>query len=429
MLPAIFAILYASGYVSQFIYNYQTWQATGAQMGDGTAPQFPSPNVLECLKAAFHLPYGFYGFLFVVVVIAVLVLFVMRSGRGDRGAKDNERNLTYSDTGTYGTAAFMSKKDAKKVLDFDSVKRNEGIILGQLNGETIFLPADTRMNRNIAVYGASGSMKSRAFCRNAILQAARRNESLVITDPKSELYEDMSQYLKERGYTVRVFNTVSPENSDSWSCLGEIEKDEIMAQIFSDVIIKSTSSGRGDHFWDNSELNLLKALALYVQLEFPNGSMRDLYSLIAMDCEAETALNTMFATLPPGHPAKAPYNIFRQAADTVRGGIIIGLGSRLQIFQNKPICDITSYNEIDLELPGKEKCAYFVITSDQDSTFDFLTSLFFSFMFIKLVRYADKHCESGKLPVFVNVIADEFTNIHIEDITKKYQQSAPETSD
>ena len=419
MLPGIFAILYSTGYMSQFFYNYQVWQAAGGQMGDRTSPLLPSANVLDCIKAAFHMPYGLHGFIFCLVVIVLLVFMVMQSGRSDRGAKDNERNLIYSDKATYGTAAFLSKKEASKVLNFDNVKQNDGIILGKLDGDTVLLPVDTMMNRNIAVYGASGSMKSRAFCRNAILQAARRNESLVITDPKSELYEDTAEYLRERGYTVRVFNTISPENSDSWACLAEIEKDEIMAQVFSDVIIKSTSSGRGDHFWDNSELNLLKALALYVQLELPQGSMKDLYSLLATDADAETTLETTFNMLLSGHQAKAPYNIFRQAAETVRGGIIIGLGSRLQVFQNKLICDITSHDEIDLELPGKEKCAYFVITSDQDSTFDFLTSLFFSFLFIKLVRYADKHCEGGKLPVYVNVIADEFTNIHVADITKK----------
>ena len=59
---------------------------------------------------------------------------------------------------------------------------------------------------------------------------------------------------------------------------------------------------------------------------------------------------------------------------------------------------ITTRDEIDLELPGQERCAYFLVTSDQDSTFDFLASLFLSFCFIKLVRYADKNCEGGKLP-------------------------------
>ena len=50
----------------------------------------------------------------------------------------------------------------------NDVKKHKGTILGKLNGKAVCLPKDTRMNRNIAVYGASGSMKSRAFARNMI---------------------------------------------------------------------------------------------------------------------------------------------------------------------------------------------------------------------------------------------------------------------
>ena len=93
--------------------------------------------------------------------------------------------------------------------------------------------------------------------------------------------------------------------------------------------------------------------------------------MIAASSEQE--LNALFGVLPVTHPPKAPYSIFKQASEGVRGGVIIGLGSRLQVFQNRDIRNITSYNEIDLELPGKQPCAYYCITSDQDSTFDFLS--------------------------------------------------------
>ena len=47
---------------------------------------------------------------------------------------------------------------------------------------------------------------------------------------------------------------------------------------------------------------------------------------------------------------------------------MLGLGTRLQILQNKMVQQITSHTDIDLSLPGNQKCAYFFITSDQDST-------------------------------------------------------------
>ena len=198
-------------------------------------------------------------------------------------------------------------------------------------------------------------------------------------------------YLENAGYIVKSFNLVNPENSDSWNCLGEIGGQETMAQVFADVIIQNTGSAKGDHFWDNAEMNLLKALILYVDQGFPPEAKNigQVYKLLTMSSEKE--LNSLFDLLPVSHPAKVPYCIYKQASDTVRSGVIIGLGSRLQVFQNKLIRQITSYDEINLTLPGKEKCAYFCITSDQDSTFDFLSSLFMTFVFIKLVRYADTY--------------------------------------
>lgn len=357
-----------------------------------------------------------------LLVFGLLIFIVIRMGWGNKGTYDKERNLTYSDKGTYGTSGFMDDVEMLQVLELVSdITKSRGVILGLLYGKAVCLPENTRMNRNVAVFGASGSMKSRAYARNVVFQCVARGESLIITDPKSELYGDLCNYLIANGYIVRVFNLINPENSDSWNCLAEIEGQEIMAQLFSDVIIKNTGSTKGDHFWDNAEMNLLKALVLYVDQGFPpeGKNIGQVYKLLTLNSEKE--LNSLFDMLPITHPAKAPYNIFKQASDTVRSGVIIGLGTRLQVFQNKLIRQITSYNEISLTQPGKEKCAYFCITSDQDSTFDFLSSLFMSFVFIKLVRYADKYGNSGKLPVPVHILADELANggCTIADLTKK----------
>ncbi len=336
---------------------------------------------------------------------------VMRIGYSDTGEYDKDRNFTYSAKGTYGTSGWMSRKEMAGVLELVAdLHQYQGIMLGMLERKAVCVPEKTRLNSNLAVYGASGSMKTRSFCMNRILQGVSRGESLVICDPKSELYEKSSEYLRDKGYTVRVFNLVSPENSDSWNCLCEVEGQELMAQLFVDVIIKNTTGGgKGDHFWDSAEMNLLKALVLYVDKGYPpeNRNMGQVYQLITLN--SETALNSLFEVLPINHPAKAPYSLFKQASDSVRSGVIIGLGSRLQVFQSELIKKITARDEIDLELPGQKPCAYFLVTSDQDSTFDFLASLFLSFVFIKLVRYADRNCEGGRLPVPVHVLGEELT--------------------
>lgn len=370
-----------------------------------------SPDFFTCLASVFRPPYGVYGVLICIGLLAVLLLMVMRMGYSDTGEYDTDRNFIYSAKGTYGTSGWMSRKEMAGVLDLvPDLRKHKGIVLGMLNNKAVCIPENPHINGNLAVYGSSGSMKTRSFCMNRILQAAVRGESLIISDPKSELYEKSSEYLRDQGYCVKVFNLVNPENSDSWNCLSEVEGQELMAQLFVDVIIKNTiNNGKGDHFWDSCEMNLLKALVLYVDQSYAeqNRNIGEVYRLLTLSGESD--LDSLFENLPPTHPAKAPYSLYKQASDTVRSGVIIGLGSRLQVFQSELIKKITTRDEIDLELPGQERCAYFLVTSDQDSTFDFLASLFLSFCFIKLVRYADKNCEGGKLPVPVHVLGEELT--------------------
>ena len=419
-----FAILYGGGYAAQFIKNYKIWTSAGGTPGS-SSPVKPTLNAIACFKAVFSFPYGIIGCGICITTVLLLVFCLFRMGRSDGGVPDKERNFVYSNKGTYGTSGFMSEKEAEEIFDLrTSLKNHNGTIFGLLNGRYVCMPEESMLNKNVAVYGASGSMKTRAYCINRILQATVPNkdgkmESLIICDPKSELYEKTSELLRKT-HTVKVFNLVCPENSDSWNCLAEIEGDELMAQRFCDVIIKNTGSERGDHFWDSAEMNLLKALVLYVEQGYlpERKNIGQVYRLLT-HCD-EKELNSLFNMLPSSHPAKAPYAIFQQASDTVRSGVIIGLGSRLQVFQNKSICNMTAFDEIDMELPGQQPCAYFCITSDQDSTFDFLSSLFLSFVFIKLVRYADKNCEGGKLPIPVHVLGEELTACGvIPDLSRK----------
>lgn len=348
LIPVLLVLsLYVSGYVAQFLRNYDEWKVEYG-LASGVSPELPSSDFITCINIVFSTDYGIKALILVVIIMAIICFWIIFVGKGQNGTTDRKRNIVYSDSGNYGTAGFMSEDEFDNVLESCSPKNVTGIILGKLDNKAVCLPNNTRMNRNIAVYGASGSMKSRAFVRNRIFQAVKRNESIFVTDPKSELYEDMATYLRNNGYKVKVFNLINMENSDSWNCLKEIEGSELMAQVFADVIIKNTSSGQSDHFWDNAELNLLKALILYVDRNYKTKSIGAVYELLST--KSESQLNGLFAGLTPEHPAYAPYNIFKQSSDTVRAGVIIGLGARLQVFQNEIVKSITAYDDIDLEL-------------------------------------------------------------------------------
>ena len=198
LLPISLCTLYAGGYIAQFIRNYRIWTAAGNTPGNGSSPQMPSPHPAACFQAVTDFPYNLYGIGICLVVFGLLIFLLMRMGYDRNGeVADRERNLNYSTKGTYGTSGFMTPEEMHKVLELTSdAKKSKGTILGKLNGKAVCLPYHTYMNRNVAVYGSSGSMKSRAYVRNAIFQSVARGidgpgESLIITDPKSELYESM----------------------------------------------------------------------------------------------------------------------------------------------------------------------------------------------------------------------------------------------
>ena len=381
---AIVAALGAGGYLAgilaQLLRNYDLWQQAGGLLSRRRSPDLPSISPAAAFRGLLTLPYGLFGLGLVALAFLILFFFVLRIGRDSRGTFDAQRNLTYSEEGTYGTAGFMTEAERKKVLLLQDVARCRGVILGKLGDQVLSLSPDSRMNDNVIVYGSSGSRKSRSYVRNRVFQAVVRRESLIVTDCKGEIYE-MAEYLQAHGYTIRVFNLVNPECSDSWDCLGEIRGDDLMAQIFASVVIQNSNNGKSDRFWDDAEQNLLKALLLYVDQEYSAGqrNLAAVYDLLTGS--GGTSLEAIAQQLPAGHPAKSCFSVFLQASDSVRAGAVMGLAGRLQTLQNRSIRSITSFPEIDLTLPGKELCAYFCITSDQDSTFEFLSSLFFSFLF------------------------------------------------
>lgn len=376
-------------------------------------------NPFRCLFAAV---FSFRGWKTTLCTIGLFLLFagfIAFQGRASGlGGMDEERNFSYSSLGTYGTSGYMTEAEKKQVLKEDrDVKETKGIILGTdlVSGNILSLPPESRLNRNIAVCGSQGSMKSRAFARNMILQCIRRGESMFITDPKSELYEDTAAYLKAEGYTVRLWNLIDLDHSDAWDCLAEIDGGGLI-DTFVDVVIRNTTD-KFDHFYDNTEMDLLKALCLYVYHEYEekDRTFAEAYKLLIN--QSLEAIDGIFDNLPTTHPAKGPYRLFSKA-EKVKGNAVLGLGTRLQIMQNEKVQKITSYREIDLTLPGREKCAYFCITSDQDSTYDVLATLFVSFLCIKLIRFADRQ-ENRQLPVAVHFILDEFPNIGIVPDFKK----------
>lgn len=403
------ALLYIGGLLGQLMTNYNHWMDSGGMM-DGTLLPAPDFGLFTCLIYAFSLN-GIKSIFLIFAAGSALILYLKLHDKFS-GTEYDPRGFTKSKTGIYGTASWMTDKELKSVLELTTPDKATGMILGEQKGQLVCLPENTRLNRHCVIFGASGTMKSRAIIRNALFSAIRRGESVLISDPKSEMYSDTAELFRNHGYEVKVLNLVDPKHGDSWNCMSDLNGDTMMAQVLTNVIIGNTSSGKGDHFWDNGESNLLKALVLYTDLDKSltpeRKNLAYVYQLLTRNSEKK--LTAMFEQLPMDHPARAPFNLFSQSSDTVKSGIILGLGTRLQVLQNEAVKQLVSFSDIDLTAPGKRKCAYYIILSDQETSMAFLSSLFFSFLFIKLTRFAD-NSPDGRCPIPVNLILDEFNNI------------------
>jgi type IV secretion system protein VirD4 len=186
----------------------------------------------------------------------------------------------------------------------------------------------------------------------------------------------------------------------------------LLYQIHKDII------NGGDEFWPRAEENLLKAFEFkFLENLSDKNNLTNVYKNLANGDITE--IDRIFKSVPEDSPARMSYNIFASGSDTIKASVITGLGTRLQIFQNEDLQKLTSESDIDLTLPAKRPCIYYIITSDMDSSFDFIASLFYTFLFIKLVRYADTK-PNGKCDVDVYCFLDEFANIgQIPDFNKK----------
>lgn len=228
----------------------------------------------------------------------------------------------------------------------------------------------------------------------------------------------MAGYLADQGYEVRVFNLLDMEFSDHWNPIGEADHDPRLIPVIASTIIANTSSEKETNdFWSKAELNLLTALLYFVQQDTDGaGRLKPLSERRLgriLELLSEDGLKQIDGTikrLPAGHPAKGPYGLFLNAKENLRGNIVIGLGNRLNVFHDKLVNALTADSTIDLTLPGRKPCAYFCILSAQDSTYTFLSSLFFTMLFSRLEAYARRE-KNGRLPVTVNFLLDEFPSI------------------
>lgn len=330
-------------------------------------------------------------------------------------------------------------------------------------------PVKFARNKNILIIGGSGSGKTRFYVKPNLMQCESKDYpvSFCVTDPKGSILEECGTMLIEKGYTIKVVNTIDFGKSMKYNPFVYIRSEKDILKFVTTLIQNTTDPDQkgGDGFWVKAETMLYQALVGYIWYEYDleHQTMNTLVSMInQMEVreEEETFKNPidhLFDELEAKdeeHFAVRQYKKYKLAAGKTAKSILISCGARLAPFDIREVRDMMSTDELELDKLGgykatrkvlnketgvyedkivqvkrqvknkktgametkvedkiiKRKTALFVIISDTDSSFNFIVSLMYSQLFNLLCDKADNEFR-GRLPVHVRCLLDEFANI------------------
>ena len=319
----------------------------------------------------------------------------------------------------YGSARWGKQED---IEPFEDPVFENNVLLSQTERITMNnRPADPRYarNKNVLVVGGSGSGKTRFFIKPQLLQM---HSSYVVTDPKGLIVGEVGKVLADNGYVIRVFNTIDFKRSMHYNPFDYIRSEKDILKLVTALMANTKGEGKSsDPFWEKSEQLLYSALIGYIHFESPPEE-KNFITLLEMlnsmeiredDETFKNAVDILFDNLEkkaPGHFAVRQYKKFLLAAGKTAKSILISCGARLAPFDIDVLREITSYDELCLDMVGDRKTALFLIMSDNDTTFNFLIGMIYTQLFNLLCERADAS-RDGRLKVHVRCLIDEAANI------------------
>lgn len=332
-------------------------------------------------------------------------------------SRENRRPGEEHGSAKWGIVSQIAKRYA------DHKDKSKNLILSQIM--RVGLDAKKhRRNLNVLVVGGSGAGKTRFYAKPNIMQC---NTSFIIADPKGEMLRSVAPLLLEKGYDVKVFNLITPQNSDGYNPFMYVRSDEDVIKLITNLIQNTTpkNATQNDPFWEKSEIALDTALMLYLLHEAPpeEQTFEMLMFLIENaatmedDEEYQSPVDVLFEALEdenPNHIALKQYKVFKQASGKTAKSILISAAVRLAAFNLPEIAKMTSYDNLDLGQLGEKKKAIFCVIPDNDNSFNYLVGMLYTQAFQELYYKAD-HEHGGELPIPVHFVMDEFANVALPD--------------
>lgn len=322
---------------------------------------------------------------------------------------------------THGSADFMGPVDLKKAYTVSKPKVGPGMPVGYKPGsnKVIYIDPDPFGNSNILIVGETGKGKTRSIIMPAILEFCRHGDSMVITDPKGELYASFAATLSTNGYTVYpiILKRDGMQHSIRFNPLHHIRDGvDIREQV--DLLFAAAGITAGGEFWVRLAKQLLMTLIEYVRSVFTEPTYGDVYDFLVQ--YGVDDMRAMFSGLPENHPARSYWGPISGSDDKILASAITELGTVLSIFAQPEVKTLTACSDISLGIPAMEKAAIFIICDSENGTYDSLTTMFLSSCFRDVIRHQDDViAEVGELRR-VRFILDEIANIAgIRDIERK----------
>ncbi|HEO6670632.1 TPA: type IV secretory system conjugative DNA transfer family protein [Streptococcus agalactiae] len=363
---------------------------------------------------------SFLGFCFGIVKMGLVYLYV------STGQK------VYREGAEYGSARFGNSRERKAFLSknpFNDTILSRNVRLTLLEKK---VPQFDR-NKNLVVIGGSGAGKTFRFVKPNLIQL---NCSNIVVDPKDHLAEKTGKLFLENGYQVKVLDLVNMINSDGFNPFRYVETENDLNRMLTVYFNNTKGNGsRSDPFWDEASMTLVRAIASYL-MDFynPPGSTKEeadsrrkrgrypsfseIGKLIKLLSKGEnqdkSVLEVMFETYAKTYGTEnftmRNWADFQNYKDKTLDSVIAVTTAKFALFNIQSVIDLTKRDTLDLKTWGTRKTMVYLVIPDNDTTFHFLSALFFSTVFSTLTRQADVDFR-GQLPIHVRSYLDEFANV------------------
>lgn len=278
------------------------------------------------------------------------------------------------------------------------------------------------------IMGSTGSGKTWRLIDPLIKILAKKGESMILTDPKGELYESNSAMLLSKGYNIVLLNLRSPEKGNAWNPLtlpyqlykeGSDKANELLSDLARSLLHDEKTD---DPFWQNSSADYFTALSLGL-FEDAKEEEINLNSISYMSAIGEEKYGgsnyakEYFSSKDPAKPTYINASGTINAPQDTKNSILSVFRQKIKIFATtEHLSEMLSYSDFDMKDIGRRKTAVFIIIQDEKKTYHALATVFIKQCYETLIDVAQDN--NGKLPIRTNFILDEFANMPpLRDIT------------